>query len=188
MQHSLRIAAGAMTAGLAMSTLVGSETSAHLNNFYWSAGGHTLQSGSQSNMVGFWQTVGYTQVRCPGGYYDGIFGSNTVEQTKEMQRVLKTPGSSLAVTGVVNSTTWNAIQGAWVAPIGTKDNFQRLIPNGVPMGYTGNYTYYGGSGGPSADLAWGNSGGPIWKFKIYGSSNSWFNATTSRTMGSTSAC
>ncbi len=188
MRRSTRIAAGAVSAGLAVSTLVASDSSAHLNNFYWSLGGHTLQNGSQSNMVGFWQVVGYTQVRCPGAYYDGIFGPNTVEQTKEMQRVLKTPGTALPVTGSVNVATWNAIQGAWVQPLGTQNNFQRLIPGaGVPNQGVGNYTYYGGSGSGSANLAWGNSGGPIWKFQVYGTST-WFSATTSRTMGSTAAC
>jgi len=183
-----KLAVGALVGGLAISTSGAGTSSAHLDNWTWSNAGHSLQNGSRSNMVGFWQVLGYTQKRCPGGYYDGIFGSNTVAQTKEMQLALPTPGTTIPITGVVNGTTWNAIQGAWVYAFGTSGNAQRLGPvSGVPYGGVGNYTYYGGSSLSSALLAWGNDGGPIWKFQVYGTS-SWFNATSSRTMGSTSAC
>lgn len=186
MKPSLRIAAGTLTTGLAVSTLVGSDASAHLNNFYWSAGGHTLQNGSQSNMVGFWQAIGYTQGVCPGGFYDGIYGPNTVQKTIRMQQELATPGTSIPATGIVNAATWNGVQGAWFQAIGTPNNFQRLQPLGTSPGSPGNYYYYGGASG-NVDLAWGNSGGPIWKFKVPGT-NSWFDASSSRTMGSFSAC
>lgn len=187
MKRSSRIAAGTISAGLVVSSLLASHTFASMTTYAWSNSGGTLQNGSRSNVVGFWQVVGYTQVRCPGAFYDGIFGSNTTAQTKEMQRALPTPGTSIPVTGIVNTTTWSAIQNAWVYAIGTPANFQRLSPVSGAPGSVGDYSYYGGSGSGSANLAWGNSGGPIWKFQVYGTS-SWFNSTSSRTMGSTSAC
>lgn len=189
MRRSTRITAGALGAGIVVSSFAAPEVRAHLDNFYWSAPGHTLQYGSNSNMVGFWQTVGYTQVICPGGYYDGVYGSNTTAQTQQMQVSLPTPGVYVPATGVVDAHTWNAVEGAWAQAPGTANNFTRLSPLGPGQinGTPGNYGYYGGSGGPEASLAWGNSGGPTWKFQVYGTS-SWFNASTGNTMGSTSAC
>lgn len=189
MKNKRAAVVGTTVAGLAVAG-VSQVGSAHLWAYGWSSSGHTVStsSNSYSNMVGFVQTVGADQRVCPGGYYDGIFGTNTKAQVKRMQNDLPTPGTSITVDGVVGSQTWNAVQNAWVSAIGTPNNIRRLIPlGGITWGQTGNYYYYGG-GESYPDLAWGMSGGnPIWKFKVPGTS-SWYSATTSRTMGSTSAC
>lgn len=170
-------------AGLAAGILSPSNSLAHLNNGYWWAAGHTLQQGQNSNMVGMWQNIGYLQ-GCPAPI-DGIFGPATVAQTKRMQSELPTPGQGLPQTGIVDATTWDHVQNAWVYTPGTPANFMRLNPiQGQPWLGLGQYTYYGGF--DNTVLSWiaHPNGGHMWKFQPR-NTTTWEWASSSRTMGST---
>ena len=101
-----------------------STASAHINTNFWSLSGHTLQSGTNSNMVGFWQTLGSTKI-CVD---NGVFNAATVTYTKRMQAEVAYP--PIAQTGIVNTATWNAIQGAVTPP--DQGSFARLIHDSSP--------------------------------------------------------
>lgn len=158
---------------------------ADLNTFQWASSGGVLSSGVNSNRVGLWQTLGVDQrPHCPNAALsvNGSFGAQTVTLTQRMQNDLATPTVPIPQTGIVDAPTWFLIQTAWVAAPGTPNNIQRLSAlGGAQWGQSGNYEYYGGSEG-YPQFAWGNSGGPIWKFKVPQTST-WYNATTSKTMG-----
>lgn len=150
---------------------------AHINTWFWSVSGHTLQSGSNSNMVGFWQALGTTKI-C---IVDGIFGSQTVAYTKRMQVEVAYP--PIAQTGIVNNTTWNAIEGAVTPP--NEGSVARLVrDSGTPPNGNGFFHYYNGD--PlDASLYWQgtNTGTGLWKFRPLGTST-YLLAETARTMGS----
>lgn len=154
--------------------------SADMTSFAWSSAGQ-IQSGTNSNVVGFWQTVGQFQGTsgCPGPslFIDGKFGAKTVAQTKAMQNELATPVQQQ--TGVVSIATWTAVQNGIAPGVGARLN--RV--DGVPGGH-GHYGYYNGGADSSANLYWQgyDTGTHGWKFLPPGAAN-YLVATTARTMG-----
>ena len=126
-------------------------------------------------MTGFWQSLGTTKI-C---VVDGIYGSQTVAYTKRLQVDLAEP--DVPQTGVVNTATWNAIEGSVDG-----FNFPRLkrLTGSTPSKSNGFFAYYNGES-TEAQLYWQglNTGTGLWKFKPAGAPD-YFMATTSRTMGS----
>jgi|CXWL01.1.fsa_nt_gi hypothetical protein len=158
-----------------------STVSADITGYAWSSAG-TIQFGTNSNMVGFWQSVGEYQGTpiCPGtNSVDGRFYTKTVAQTKAMQLELATPPQPQ--TGVVNAQSWLAVQNGIVVETGAP----RLNRTSGLSGYHGTFGYYNGGANSSADLYWqgADTGTQTWKFLPPGAS-SYLVATTARTMGS----
>jgi hypothetical protein len=152
-----------------------STASAHINTNFWSLSGHTLQSGTNSNMVGFWQTLGSTKI-CVD---NGVFNAATVTYTKRMQAEVAYP--PIAQTGIVNTTTWNAIQGAVTPP--DQGSFARLVrDSGAPPNGNGFFHYYNGEAS-DASLYWQgtNTGTGLWKFRPLATST-YYLAETALTM------
>lgn len=171
-RHISVVSSGVMTSVL----LAAAMADANIVGGYWSTHGHTLQSGSSSNMVGFWQALGTTKI-C---VVDGIFGPQTLEFTKRMQAEVAYP--PIAQTGIVDSYTWNSIQSAQIPPeFGGGSRLYRTSGSGST---NGTFSFYNGQSS-GAELYWQgtNTGTGSWKFLPAGASG-YIVAETNRTMGS----
>lgn len=154
---------------LAAVGVVISQQSAHADIVgpYWHDDGITLNTGSNADVVGFWQTLLYSGGWSSGCYIDGIYGATTKTQTQHFQTgVLGFSGTQ--VDGVVGS---NTLAATWAAQHSAPDgNFFRLTTTGGGM-----WTYYGG-GASNAHLGWGGGASDPWKWLRPG--GSWQTTST----------
>jgi hypothetical protein len=166
--------AAAVTAAIApIPALIAQPASADICcSFDWATVASTLQSGSQSNEVGFWQAILYSNFICITN--DGKFGTESYNDTKGWQQSLLgyTGG---AVDGVVGFNTWRATEGA-------------TGPGGNRLQYDGSshYHYYGGDAS-ATELLWTGTGSAPWKYQQPGS-GTWYSATSSLTVTSRKPC
>jgi hypothetical protein len=154
--------AAVVTVGSA--TAIPADTSANVGNFDWS-GSDSLYSGNYSNVAGFWQAI--ICGNSPGIYLDGIYGNQSKAATLRFKK---------EVLGWTNATNQNVTSGTWT---GARNSSHLGFIHLQPLG-NGYYSYYAGSSN-ATDLYWN---GDDWKF-LQIPSNTWYVATTSRTMGST---
>lgn len=110
----------------------------------WSTTAMTLQSGTNSNQVGFWQTLLCSNSQ--GVTVDGKFGNQTFNATKSFQTAIGASSS-----GVVGWVTWNKAENFIPPGNGGSPALQNLAG--------AYYSYYGG--GNVVGLAKVNS---KWKF------------------------
>jgi peptidoglycan hydrolase-like protein with peptidoglycan-binding domain len=157
---------------IVMAIFLGNQSlaSANIQGYTWSATAMTLNLGTSSNQVGFWQALLFSNGWCIT--FDGIYGQQTKSATISFQNgVLGYPLPNRPADGIVGWRTWLDTQNA-VDPNG----YPRLINYGG-----GSYAYYGG-GASDANLFF-PGGSSTWYFMQPGS-NWWYLATNARTMGS----
>jgi hypothetical protein len=126
-----------------------------------------LSVGVNSNQVGFWQTLLYSNNPC-SVTYDGQFQTPDRNATISFQQgVLGYPLPSRPADGIVGWRTFDDTQNA-VAPGG----FLRLIAVG------GNFFNYYGGVDPGGDLYWQGGATGKWKYK-HPVNGIWYVATNS---------
>lgn len=101
------------------------------SSVYWHDDGITLSTGSNANVVGFWQQL-------LGAKWcltlDGLFGANTRNLTEDWQAQI----AGVPQDGVVGTNTWSHTQFALTPP---PASYYRL--SGIGGGY---WSYYNGNG------------------------------------------
>ena len=119
---------------------------------YWSDDGVTLAIGSNSQAVGFWQTILYSNAYCFGSV-DDVFGAVTKSYTQNFQTAV----AHVTADGVVGSNTWISTEFATYTDAG--GTYYRLVNHG-----SGRWTFYGGSAS-EAELNWDGTASGAWWWK-----------------------